>query len=133
MIEIELTESAFMDEDVDVVSVMNALKMAGFRLSMDDFGSGYSSLNMLRNIPIDVVKIDKGFMGRKGIDDKGRIVVKSIVGMVKELGLDIICEGVETSEQANFLKDVGCNRVQGYLYSKPVTIQHFEEMRMTKV
>lgn len=133
LIEIELTESAFMDEDVDVVSVMNQLKDAGFRLSMDDFGSGYSSLNMLRNIPIDVVKIDKGFMGRSDIDAKGRIVVKNIVGMVKELGLDIICEGVETNEQADFLKNVGCNRVQGYLYSKPLPIKNFEELRVTRV
>lgn len=128
LIELELTESAIMDEDIDIVKVMNALKKAGFRLSMDDFGSGYSSLNMLRRIPVDVVKIDKGFLGRKDIDSKGRIVVKNIVSMVKELGLDIICEGVETNEQADFLRTVGCDHVQGYLYSKPITVSSFEAL-----
>lgn len=73
LIELELTESAFMDEDIDIVSVMNQLKSVGFRLSMDDFGSGYSCLNMLTHIPVDVVKIDKGFMGRKKLMGKGRL------------------------------------------------------------
>ena len=127
LIELELTESAFMENQSEIMYIMERLKRAGFRLSMDGFGSGYSSLNLLAQMPVDVVKIDKGFLTQKNPEGKERIIVGNVVQMVKELGLEVICEGVETNEQAKFLLDVGCDNAQGYLYSKPVPIHSFEE------
>lgn len=128
LIEIELTESAFMENQLEIVHIMEKLKKAGFRLSMDDFGSGYSSLNLLAEMPVDVVKIDKGFLRHHDILGKERIVVNNIVKMVNELGLEVICEGVETNEQARFLRSIGCVNAQGYLYSKPIPLKKFERL-----
>lgn len=128
LLEIELTESAFMENQVEIVNIMEKLKKAGFKLSMDDFGSGYSSLNLLAEMPVDVVKIDKGFLKHHNMLGKERIVVDNVVKMTKELGIDVICEGVETNEQAKFLKEIGCNKVQGYLYSKPLPLNKFERL-----
>lgn len=124
-LEIEITESAFFEDSEHLIKILNKLKSVGFRLSMDDFGAGYSSLNMLKSVPIDVLKIDKEFLDQSGVSEKSRIIIASIIHMSKSINVEVVCEGVETEEQAEFLRNVGCDYAQGYLYSKPLTLQDF--------
>lgn len=126
LIEIEITESAFFDNIDLLLEITKKLKDIGFTLAMDDFGSGYSSLNLLKDIPVDVLKLDKVFFNETSNTKRGQIVISSIVSMAKSLNIKVISEGVETNEQSDFLKSIDCNMVQGYLYSKPVTIKDFE-------
>ena len=95
---------------------------------MDDFGSGYSSLNILKDLPIDILKLDMGFMRRSKNTYKGQIVIESVVGLAKKLNFITVAEGVETQEQADFLRETGCDIIQGYLYSKPVAEPQFLEL-----
>ena len=97
---------------------------------MDDFGSGYSSLNMLKNVPVDVVKLDKGFLDEILSTEKGKKIVQHSVAMVKDLDLKVIAEGVETQEQLEFLKQSSCDLVQGYFFSKPLPVEEFLEYRL---
>ena len=94
---------------------------------MDDFGSGYSSLNMLKTTQFDVLKIDREFLSEFMDSERGRKIIEHTISMSQDIGLDIIAEGVETKEQAQFLKDCGCDAAQGFFYSKPVTTSEFEE------
>ena len=130
-IEFELTESAFYDEMGTLLTVMEDIKEKGFRLSMDDFGSGYSSLNLLQRLPVDVLKIDREFFG--GLDesegnDRGRRIVMHVISMAKDLDLTVLAEGVETQYQKEFLKYANCDVIQGYYYAKPMPIQEFERI-----
>lgn len=124
VIELELTENSF-QENRSVVSVMERMKSLGFMLSMDDFGSGFSSLNLLREIPIDVLKLDKGFLSETGNANRNSIVVRHIVEMAKNLEISVICEGVETSAQAEFIHNAGCDVIQGYYFYKPMPMPEF--------
>ena len=94
--------------------------MDGIVLNMDDFGSAYSSLNMLKNINIDTLKIDCGFFNEEGITDREKIVLKHTIAMAKDLDMDVVAEGVETKEQAEFLVSLDCVVIQGYYYCKPI-------------
>lgn len=129
LLELEITESAYTDTEQQLLEVLKILRNRGFKILMDDFGSGYSSLNMLKNIPVDVLKIDMKFLS--GTDELGRSssILTSIVRMAHWMNLSIIAEGVETREQANFLRSIGCPNVQGYLYYKPMPVAEFEEKR----
>ena len=125
VIEVEVTESAFvMDEDT-VIGKLKKLKELGFRLAMDDFGTGYSSLNLLRKLPIDVLKIDRSFLAEGTDPLRSRSVLKGVLDMADDLGLVTVCEGVETEEQAAMLHDLGCPVGQGYLFSKPLPEEEF--------
>lgn len=124
-LEIEITESAFFEDSGHLIKILNKLKATGFRLSMDDFGAGYSSLNLLKQIPVDVIKIDKEFLDQSGVSEKGRVIISSIIHMAKCIDVEVVCEGVETEEQANFLRNMGCDYAQGYLYAKPMNLQDF--------
>lgn len=126
LIEIEITESAFVGIDQHLISLLEQLRSYGFRLAMDDFGSGVSSLNLLSSLPFNVLKIDKDFFHSRTTTERERIVISNIVRMASELHIDVICEGVETEDQAQFLLGIGCNRAQGYLYSKPVAKAEFD-------
>lgn len=126
-LELEITENLFMDDVEELFSQMDQLKEKGFRILMDDFGSGYSSLNMLRKASVDVLKIDRFFLDEIMMTSRGKIIVEASVRMAKQLGLLVIAEGVETEEQRDFLKNCGCDIVQGFLYSRPISIQDFEE------
>lgn len=126
LIEIEMTESTFVGIDQHLMDLLEQLRSYGFRLAMDDFGSGVSSLNLLSSLPFNVLKIDKDFFHSKTTTERERIVISNIVRMASELEIDVICEGVETEEQAQFLLGIGCNRAQGYLYSKPVSKAAFD-------
>lgn len=127
LLELEITENLFMDDVHELFDQMSSLKQNGFSIHMDDFGSAYSSLNMLRNAPVDTLKIDKFFFDEIMTTERGRIIVESSVRMAKQLGLLTIAEGVETQEQLDFLAGIGCDIVQGYYFSRPVPIEGFEE------
>lgn len=125
---LEITESAFAKAGERVIEVVAALKSFGFVMEIDDFGSGYSSLNTLKDVPADVVKLDMRFLEGKNNSKRGGNILESIVRMTKWLGMSVIAEGVETIEQANFLKSIGCNYHQGYLYAKPMPVKEYEEL-----
>ena len=126
-LELEITENLFMDNVQELFGQMSALKQNGFIIHMDDFGSAYSSLNMLRNAPVDALKIDKFFFDEIMTTERGKIIVESSVRMAKQLGLVTIAEGVEKKEQFDFLSSIDCDIVQGYYFSRPVAIPDFEK------
>lgn len=125
-LELEITENLFMEDVGELFDEMRLLKEAGFKILMDDFGSGYSSLNMLRNAPVDTLKIDRFFLDEIMSTDRGKIIVESSVRMAKQLGLSVVAEGVETEDQLNFLESIDCDIAQGYYYSRPVPTDEFE-------
>ncbi len=127
-IELELTESVFMENAEKLLTIMQKLHDIGFKLSLDDFGSGYSSLNMLKDIPVDVVKIDREFFNGTVNSEKGRAVISTVVDLAANLNMEVISEGVETKEQVDFLSEINCAMVQGYYFAKPMTIASFEEL-----
>lgn len=127
MLELEFTESAFVSNLDTLYQIMEQLRKQGFTLSMDDFGSGYSSLNMLKNSPVDVIKIDREFLNESTSSENGRVIIRNTISMLRQLKMQIVAEGVETGEQADFLFASGCSVAQGYYYSKPVDISSFEE------
>jgi len=127
LLEIELTESAAYHEMDTLLVVMRKIKSAGFGLSMDDFGSGYSSLNLLRKMPVDVLKLDKEFLDDCAEDDSSREkrIIAHIISMAKDLDIAVLAEGVETARQKEFLKESRCDMIQGYYYAKPMPTQQF--------
>lgn len=124
-IELELTETAF-SEMVNIHEVLRKAKELGFQIAIDDFGTGFSSLTMLNDNSLDVLKIDKSFLEKSLTSEKTRNIILKTVEMAHALNMQVIAEGVETQEQAQFLMSVGCNFAQGYLYSKPVSQEDFE-------
>ncbi len=128
LIELELTESVFIANEDEAISTMSALRDRGFKVSIDDFGSGYSSLSLLKRMPVDVLKIDKGFFAGDHIDRKDGILLSSVIDMADKMNIDIICEGVETEEQIDFLRHSKCDTVQGFFYAKPIPVGDFEDM-----
>lgn len=125
LLEFELTETVFTDKVEDTIFLMKELRKLGVKVSMDDFGSGYSSLNVLTKLPLDVLKLDKEFLKDFTEDSEEKIIIPSIIDMARKLKLSVVCEGVETMEQVQFLKDVGCDYAQGYFYSKPIPVSKF--------
>ena len=127
-IEIELTEMSGYDNYENLAQFIKDMKERGVHTSIDDFGTGYSSLNLLTDLDVDTVKLDKSYSIR--LDDneeKTKILIRNIVNMVHDLGFKVIAEGVETDEQAEFLREIGCSTVQGYLYDKPLPLGEFEK------
>lgn len=127
-LEIELTESAFVNRSQETLEVVEKLRRLGFAIAMDDFGSGYSSFNSLKYLPIDVLKLDKNFFREKEPTPKEIIIIENLVRLAKQLNLCVVSEGVEYEWQAEFLCSVDCDLVQGYLFSRPVPISTFEGM-----
>ncbi len=124
---LEITETAVMSNVKQQVVLIEKLKEAGFVVEMDDFGSGYSSLNMLKDIPIDVVKIDMAFLQKSDNVKKSKKILSAIISLCKDLDFETIVEGVENNEQLEFLLSEGCELFQGYFYSKPIPVEEFEE------
>ena len=128
-LKVEITESAYVDDGNRVLEILKELEDAGYTLLMDDFGSGYSSLNMLKEAIVDILKIDMKFLDMKEEDaKKGLTILKSIIKMANEMNLPIIVEGVETKEQAEFLAKMNVRYAQGYLFFKPMHVNDFEEL-----
>lgn len=128
LLQLELTESAFMDDQEMMIEKVKHLQENGFIILMDDFGSGYSSLNTLKDIPVDILKVDMKFLGTGTGDGRSERILASVVRMAAWLGLEVIVEGVETAEQRNFLESIGCEYAQGYFYAKPMPWQEYEEL-----
>ncbi len=120
LLEIELTESAFFDDQNAMIETIKALKSFGFKVSMDDFGAGYSSLNSLKDMPLDVLKLDAGFFRGDKAGDRGGIVVAETIKLAKSLHMKTVAEGVEEKEQVEFLASQGCDMIQGYYFAKPM-------------
>ncbi len=125
---IELTESILVGNNKIVTEVLSDLHSLGYIIEMDDFGSGYSSLNVLKDLDFDIIKLDMLFLEGGGKNNKGGTILTSVINMAKWLNISVIAEGVETVEQADFLKSVGCNYIQGYLYSKPIPEEEYEKI-----
>lgn len=127
LLELELTETAFQDLPNAIPEAISQIHLAGYTCSLDDFGSGYSSLNNLEALDIDVLKLDCKFLRDAHTEnDRGHIVIEELVHMAKRLGITVCCEGVETETQLEFLKKCHCDIGQGYLFSKPVDVADFE-------
>lgn len=132
LLQLEITESAYTNNPEQMINAVENLKKAGFTILMDDFGSGYSSLNTLKDIPIDVLKLDLKFLYDMDGNKKADNILKSVVQMAKRLSLSVIAEGVENKDQVDFLKSVGCLKAQGYFYSRPIPRTDFEEFLKDK-
>lgn len=130
-IEIELTESAFFDDKKVLLQTVEKLQNLGFQVSMDDFGSGYSSLNSLKDLALDVLKLDADFFRGEGKESRGELIVGKAIEMAKALNMEIVAEGVEQKEQVDFLADAGCDMIQGYYFAKPMPADEYES-RMSK-
>jgi len=126
-VELEITESAFVEYLSSIVDSVEKLRELGFKISVDDFGSGYSSLGLLVKLPADIIKLDGSFIRESLRIEKGVSVIESIIGMLNKIRFDIICEGVETKEEEELIKRFGCTKIQGFLYDKPLAKKEFEE------
>jgi diguanylate cyclase (GGDEF)-like protein/PAS domain S-box-containing protein len=133
MLELEITESTVMQNTEYVIDTFNRIKQLGLRLAIDDFGTGYSSLSNLKRLPLDKIKIDQSFVRDLPEDLDDAAIANAIYAMARSLGFSVIAEGVETHEQAQFLRSMGCEEAQGYLYSKPVTATEFAELFAHKI
>lgn len=127
LLQLEITETVFFDQKSKIIDVVNELKGLGLELAMDDFGSGYSSLNVLKDVPFNVLKIDKEFFDESIVSPASLIILQKILEMANFLKIDVICEGVETKEQVDMLRELGCKEVQGYFYGKPIPFEEFVE------
>ena len=127
-LELELTEGVAMHNPQDAISIMNNLHERGIRMSIDDFGTGYSSLSYLKKFKVYKLKIDRSFVRDISTDPEDKAIVSAIINLAKNLGLQTIAEGVETTGQLEFLREQGCDEMQGYLFGKPVPTNQFEGM-----
>ncbi len=124
----EITESSYMDDEDKMRQVVDDLRSQGFIVEMDDFGAGYSSLNTLKDINVDVLKLDMKFLSDTENLEKEKVILSYVISMAKALGLKVIAEGVETEEQAEFILSYGCEIMQGYYFSKPIPADDFEKL-----
>lgn len=127
VIELELTESAFFDDKEVLLGTVKKLRESGFIVSMDDFGAGYSSLNSLKELQLDVLKIDADFFRGVDSEDRGMLIVSEVIDLAKKLNMKIVAEGIESREQVDFLAEQECDLIQGYFFAKPMPINEFEE------
>ena len=127
LLEIEITETSVIYDIDAVIDITRKLREAGFRISLDDFGVGYSSINLLCQISIDTIKLDKSFLDQSSILPCKRSLIEGIIDIAANLDIDVLCEGVETAMQATFLKQAGCTMAQGYYYGRPVPYDEFSQ------
>ena len=128
---IEVTETVDETEQKQLFEFMTELCLGGINTSIDDFGTGYSSLSILRDFPISEIKIDRSFINYERLGKNDEIIIQSIITMARKLGIDVITEGVETENQIEFLRNLGCYKVQGFLYDEPLTKYEWER-RLTR-
>lgn len=128
LLEVEITESSIADAPESVSSALTELKMRGFQIAIDDFGSGYSSLGQLQRLRADVLKLDRSFVCAGLQGPREQIVIENLVNMASELGMEVVCEGVETQVQVKVLQDIGCHIAQGYYYYRPMQTAAFEQL-----
>ena len=128
MLKLEVTESAYTDNQQQLLAMIATFKELGFPILMDDFGSGYSSLNMLKDMPLDTLKVDMAFIRELEKSDRVAVILKFIVELAKALGMDVVIEGVETQAQVDYVKSLGDVAIQGYFFSKPLPIPDYENL-----
>ncbi|MBV0934494.1 putative bifunctional diguanylate cyclase/phosphodiesterase [Marinobacterium weihaiense] len=128
MLELEITETAFINLSDQVLEQLHALKLAGFHLALDDFGTGYSSLTYLRRLPLDVVKIDRSFVADLCQDPRAATLLKGVMRLLDEMGFGVVAEGIETADQSNLLQRIRCQLGQGFLYHRPMPVGSFVEL-----
>ena len=128
---VEITETVMMTDIEKRMNILRELKDAGFIVEMDDFGSGYSSLNMLKDMPVDVLKIDMMFLTKSGDDRKAQTILRNIIHLSDDLGIAALTEGVETASQYQTLHSMGCKMFQGYYFAKPMPLEEFEKFCFT--
>ena len=126
-LKLEITETVFMNEKDRQIEIINSLKDYGFLVEIDDFGSGYSSLNMLKEVPANILKIDMAFLQLNGNENKGKKIVSTIIALAKALDMQVVVEGVEQEEQVEFLIEAGCDLFQGFYFDRPLPVLEFEE------
>lgn len=129
---LEITETAVIMDIDNQIQLLDRLRNAGFVVEMDDFGSGYSSLNMLKDICVDVLKIDMAFLQKSKNDEKSHIILEQIIRLAKELGMKVLTEGVETESHVEFLSQAGCDLFQGFYFSRPISVADFEEKYLNR-
>lgn len=127
VIELELTESAFFDDKKVLLNTVKKLRDSGFPVSMDDFGAGYSSLNSLKELTIDVLKIDADFFRNVEEVERGMLIVSEVIDLAKKLDMKIVAEGIESRDQVDFLVQQECDLIQGYFFAKPMPVEEFVE------
>ncbi len=127
-LKLEVTESAYTENAGQMIGRISRLRELGFEIEMDDFGSGYSSLNMLKEVPVDRIKLDLRFLSGKGDMQRGHVIVSHVIQMIASLRMDLIAEGVETEQQALFLQEHGCSCMQGFHFYKPMDVESFEKI-----
>lgn len=123
---IEITETAYVEDSQLLISTSEKLREYGFQVEMDDFGSGYSSLNMLKDVIVDRIKLDLNFMANTGNQEMGRVILQHVIQMISDLNVSVLAEGVETIEQAEYLQNIGCSEMQGYYFYKPMPVTEVE-------
>lgn len=128
LLQLELTESAYMNNPIAIRDTMSRLQKKGFTILMDDFGNGYSSLNALKDIAVDILKMDMGFVSRTEFPERGRCIMASVIRMAKQLDMPVIVEGVETKGHLEFLKSIGCEYVQGFFFARPMPVDSYEKL-----
>ena len=128
MISLEITESSYMKDGGQLITKIHDLRNAGYKIEIDDFGSGYSTLNMLTEIPFDVLKIDMVFMRNFHASHGTKPIIKAIVDIARSLGVEVVCEGVENKSQYDFLKKLKVDYVQGFYLSKPLPYSGFKKL-----
>lgn len=128
MLQLELTESAYTNNPLAIKEMMERFQEAGFSILMDDFGSGYSSLNVLKDIAVDILKIDMKFLSDTDKQGRSENILASVVRMAKWLDMPVVAEGVERREQVDFLRSIGCEYVQGYYFAKPMSVEDYEDI-----
>lgn len=133
LIELEMTETTVVDDIKLAKNAAQAVKKLGFIVSMDDFGTGYSAFNILKDIEIDILKIDKSFFDNLEVNKRAQIIIEAIIEMCKKLKIKTVAEGIETKGQVDFLKKIECDIIQGYYFSKPIPIEVFESKYLKNI
>ena len=128
MLKLEVTESAYTDNPQQLSSIIRQFKEIGFPVLMDDFGSGYSSLNMLKNLQFDVLKVDMAFVREIEQSERARKILRTIIELAKALEMGVVTEGVETQTQLDYITEMGNVDIQGYYFSKPLPVKDFIEL-----
>lgn len=124
-LELEITENVFIKDTRELIQMVDRLEEKGFLVSIDDFGSGYSALNLLKDIPVNTIKIDKEFLHLSSNNARGKKVIRNVIAMCRDLKLNVVTEGIETKEQADFITSCGCQIAQGFYYAKPLPLDEF--------
>lgn len=130
-IEIEFTEAGMLENYIMINKFVEILHLYGIKVSIDDYGKGYSSLELLLQVPFDIIKMDKSFIDKYNTEN-GRIILSSTIDMMKKLGKIVVCEGIENEDQINYLKNINCDVVQGYYYDKPLPKEEYEKRLVYK-